>query len=278
MELEGEVFRAREGRSCQRLTLGGRRYFIKIHRGVGWREILKNLLSLRLPVLSSASERRAIARVSQLGVAAPVVAGFGLRGRNPARLQSFLITDELDGTVSLEEYCRSWPVRPPPFDVRRALIVEVARIARALHENGVNHRDFYLCHFLLDRRCVGDPEARGARGARAVRVPLWLIDLHRAQVRRRTPRRWAVKDLAGLLFSSFSIGLTRADVLRFARAYRGDAPLRAIIKAEGRLWRRVLRQAVELERRLHDRPPPALVKRLGCYNSAPRSTKAAMEK
>ena len=50
--LKGEVFRELEARRTLRIEVAGRGYFVKIHRGVGWGEILKNLLSGRLPVLS----------------------------------------------------------------------------------------------------------------------------------------------------------------------------------------------------------------------------------
>ena len=50
--LKGEVFRELEARRTLRTEAGGRAFFVKIHRGVGWGEILKNLLSGRLPVLS----------------------------------------------------------------------------------------------------------------------------------------------------------------------------------------------------------------------------------
>jgi hypothetical protein len=42
-----------------------------------------------------------------------------------------------------------------------------------------------------------------------------LIDLHRAQLRKKTPRRWVVKDVAGLYFSVMDIGLTQRDLFRF---------------------------------------------------------------
>ena len=57
--LKGEVFRELEARRTLRIEVAGQGYFVKIHRGVGWKEILKNLLSLRLPVLGAGNEWRA---------------------------------------------------------------------------------------------------------------------------------------------------------------------------------------------------------------------------
>ena len=51
--LQGEVFRELEARRTLRTEVAGRGYFVKIHRGVGWGEILKNLMCLRLPVLGA---------------------------------------------------------------------------------------------------------------------------------------------------------------------------------------------------------------------------------
>lgn len=229
----GQSFRDVAGRRTLRFEAGGKGYFIKIHTGVGWKEIFKNLLSGRLPVLGANNERRAIERLEQLGVDTMKTAGFGCRGWNPAARQSFLITDELADTLSLEDLCRDWPSRPPQVKFKRALVRRVAEIAKALHEHGVNHRDFYICHFLWHRH--SDPD----------QPLLSVIDLHRAQLRRRTPRRWLVKDLGALYFSAMDIGLTRRDVLRFLRVYRGR-PLREVLREEAGFWRDVERRAGKL--------------------------------
>jgi heptose I phosphotransferase len=169
------------------------------------------------------------------------IAGFGERGIPPARLQSFLITDELINTVSLEDFCREWPAVPPPAALKRALIEKVATIAKTLHNNGVNHRDFYICHFLLELATLREPY-------RADRLTVYVIDLHRVQIRSRTPRRWLEKDVAALHFSSMAIGLTKRDRLRFMKAYRGR-PLRRILQEERSFWHNVERKAQALYRK-----------------------------
>lgn len=230
MTLSGEVFRSVKGRTTLRFQAGGRAYFLKRHTGVGWKEIFKNLFNLRAPVLGAGNEHAAIRRLGELGVPTLREAGFGQRGWNPARLESFLITEELAGMISLEDLCRDWPRQPPEAGFKRVLLAEVARITRILHENGVNHRDFYLCHFLFDPASL----------PRAPR--LYLIDLHRAQLRRRTPERWRVKDLGALYFSAMDIGLTRRDRLRFLKIYRAR-PLRDVLVHENGFWDKVARRA-----------------------------------
>ncbi|MRS01744.1 lipopolysaccharide core heptose(I) kinase RfaP [bacterium] len=241
MNLEGKIFRSMDGRRTLRFTRNGKTYFAKLHHGVGWKEILKNLFHLRLPILGARTELRAIERLQELGVATMTVAGFGSRGWNPARKQSFIITDELQDTLSLESFCQSWPYHPPSFRMKKALIEQIAGIARTLHQNGVNHRDFYICHFLLKVDSSGAPQD-------PQNPTLHLIDLHRVQIRRRTPVRWIIKDLASLYFSSLNVGLTKRDVLRFVRAYRGS-DLRRILSEQDKFWRRVTRRAVRLYKR-----------------------------
>jgi heptose I phosphotransferase len=79
-----------------------------------------------------------------------------------------------------------------------------------------------------------------------------VIDLHRAQIRRRTPRRWLIKDLAGLYFSALDIGLTRTDRWRFITAYE-QKPLRKVLQEHQRFWRRVERTALALRAKLRQR-------------------------
>ncbi len=224
LTLEGEVIRHVATRRTSRIRCGDRIYFIKAHFGVGWGEIFKNLVTLRLPVLGAMNEVQAIRRVRELGIAVPRVVAFGSRGTNPARRQSFLITEDLGDTTTLEKLSETWVTVPPAPRLKWDLIAEVARIARLLHEHGINHRDFYICHF--------------RKMNRVNEAPLYLMDLHRAQMRAAVPRRWLVRDLGALHFSSMDIGLTSRDRLRFLRAYRGRA-LREILRTESALWRDV---------------------------------------
>ena len=222
--LEGQVFRELEGRRTLRNEVAGRGYFVKIHRGIGWGEIFKNLLSLRLPVLGAQNEWQAIRRLQELGIDSMHAVAFGRRGSNPARQLSFIVTEELTPTVSLEDYCLGWANNPPAVRLKRALIRCVADSARRMHQGGVNHRDLYLCHFLLHLDPKPTPES----------FRLSLIDLHRAQLRARTPRRWRDKDLAALYFSVLDIGLTKRDLLCFLAAYF-VRPLRLLLREEAPL-------------------------------------------
>jgi heptose I phosphotransferase len=119
--------------------------------------------------------------------------------------------------------------------IKHALIAEVARMTGMMHRAGVNHRDCYICHFLLhtDKPLVADD------------FKLSVIDLHRAQVRSKIPLRWRNKDLAALYFSALDIGLTRRDKLRFLKGYF-QQPLRQILAEEAALLGWLERKAAKL--------------------------------
>ncbi len=236
--LQGDVFRELEARRTLRTEVEGRAYFVKIHRGVGWFEIVENLMRGRTPVLGARNEYEAIRHLEEVGVATMRAVAFGERGANPATRQSFLVTEALEPTLALDEHCRAWRKTPPGARWRHAMIAHVADIARRMHASGMNHRDFYLVHFLLHLDPAPTPE----------NLRISLIDLHRAQIRANTPRRWRDKDLAALHFASLEAGLTDRDRLRFARSYFGR-PLRAVLRDEARLFAFLEREGVRLMER-----------------------------
>jgi heptose I phosphotransferase len=247
MRIDGEVIKhAVRTRRTSRIQRGGRLFYMKTHWGVGWWEIIKNILSFRLPVLSARNEYRAITVVQKLGLDTMQVAAFGEAGINPASLKSFLITDAIEHTEDLEHWLPDL-VRaqsaPAAIRLKRAVIRKVATIAGKMHQHGVNHRDLYLCHLRLD---VSDGD-RPDPG----RLRIYVMDLHRAQVRGAAPRRWIVKDIAALLFSSLCaarLTLSRNDCLRFVAAYSG-VPWRRAVETRRRFWRQVVRRATRMCRK-----------------------------
>ena len=244
MSITGKVYREALGRQTLRFTQGDRDYFLKMHTGVGWAEIIKNLSYLRAPVVGALNEWHGVHRLFDLDIDTMTVAAYGMRGRNPAKRHSFIITEALPTSTSLEDFCGSWrhspPKKPTELRFKRWIMSKVAETARVMHENGANHRDFYLCHFLLDAKKRGDNYI--SEGSK-----LYLIDLHRMQLRRKTPSRWIVKDIAGLYYSSMDIGLTQRDIFRFMKMYRGK-PLREILNNESSFWMRVMRRGQNLYR------------------------------
>ncbi len=241
--LDGDVYRAMPDRTTLRFERGGRGYFLKFHKGVGWREIAKNLMAMRLPILGADNELAAIELLGSHGVDTMVAAGFGRRGRNPATRRSFLITEEIADAPSLEDVTADWGSAPPPPAVKRRLIRRVAGQVGRMHALGVNHRDLYLCHFLL-------------RGGDLEKANLALIDLHRAQIRPRVPSRWRCKDLAALYSSAVHVGMTERDFYRFLAVYY-DRPLRNILASRRSELLRIRQQGEKLRRKYLRKYQPA---------------------
>ena len=112
---------------------------------------------------------------------------------------------------------------------KRALTQELARLAARLHRAGRFHKDLYLCHFLVLRADFGRNELRGR---------VRLVDWHRVACPRWRSKRWQIKDLAQLAFSSDLEGVTARDRVRFFACYSRQLarvpprPSRILRKAE----------------------------------------------
>ncbi len=221
-KLAGEVFRQVKNRRTFRFETAGKAFFAKVHRGIGWREILKNVLMFKMPALGADNEFDAINLYTARGGKTMTVCAFGSRNWNPAERESFIITAELKNMPNLEEYTSNWPQRPPCPAEKIKLTRKLAVAAAIMHDNGINHRDCYLCHFMLKK-----PE-----------YDLYVIDLHRAQIRKKVPRHYLIKDLAGLYFSSRDIGIGKKDIFRFLEVYF-NLPLRQVLKEKSALLKAI---------------------------------------
>jgi len=244
--LDGKIYRHKDGRRTLQFCLDGQSYFAKLHHGLGWRRFLKSLFRLKWPISGAENEWRAIKLLEELKIPTTPLVAYGQRGRNPITRQSFIITKDLKNTISLEDYCRNWLSDPPSPTLKRALIQRVAEITGSLHRLGLNHCDLYICHFLLDVAESKTPDPQN--------LTLHLIDLHRVRQRDKLPQRWQIKDLAALHFSSFEIGLTARDRLRFISIY-SQQPWRQALKQQAGLWQQVEKRAQAFYREFKRRGP-----------------------
>lgn len=212
MQLQGQAFRDVPGRKTIRIQLGDKSYFIKQHFGVGWGEVFKNLLSLKLPILGAMTEVRAIQKLSEIGIATTPLVAYGQRGCNPATMLSFVITEDLGDIISLEEMLMDDKTHPLTAKNKEEILQAVANMARKLHGVGQSealaHRDFYLCHFVLSRE-----------NAAIHNYDLHLIDLHRMLQNQPASGDAVMKDIAGLYFSMLQNGLGVEDLDVFKRHY-----------------------------------------------------------
>ena len=231
----GEEFRRVKSRRTFRIEINGKGFFIKHHLGIGWREIFKDLLQFKKPVTGARGEYEAIRHLEKKNVPTMACAGFGERFFNPAARESFIITRELAGMVSLEDFFTG-NVTP---ELRREIICRLGKSVGKMHASGLNHRDCYICHFL-----------RSAESGE-----LHVIDLHRAQIRKKVPFRYAVKDVAGILFSSMDLDLTLRDIALFYREYK-----RAGNRDSRRFRQAVYKTASKLYFKEHRKSAPLLLK------------------
>lgn len=232
MAIQGKAFRDVKGRRTLKVVKSGKSFFIKQHFGVGWAEIFKNLIVFRKPIIGAKTEKEAIQALGQIGIATTPLVGFGEQGLNPANKQSFLITRDLGNIVSLEDFCRDWKEHPPNNKLRQQIVIAVATLAKKLHQAGLIHRDFYLCHLCLD----GDLLKKGE-------IKLYLIDLHRMLMNQSVGGKGTMKDIAALYFSAMDIGFSPEDIELFKQNYCQDLPVK--------FWTDVQRRADKLYVKFH---------------------------
>ncbi|MCD4741877.1 MAG: hypothetical protein K8R67_05280, partial [Desulfobacteraceae bacterium] len=102
--VQGKIFREKDGRRTLCFKFGEKYFFGKFHSGVGWKKILKNLLQFRKPpVLSAKNEWQAILKLKDINIDTMTLVGYGQKGWNPATIESFVITEELQNIISLED-------------------------------------------------------------------------------------------------------------------------------------------------------------------------------
>ena len=232
--LDGEVYRQAPGRKTLRVQVGAQWFFVKLHFGVGWREVIKNWLTARQPIWGAYNEFVACRALQQAGIPAPTPAAYAAGRGNLARRRSFVLCDELAGYVSLETLADGWLTASPSALDRQRVLYAVARFARRFHACGFVHRDFYICHLLVPLTQLG-----------ARHLDLAVLDLHRARRYDRIPNRWLKRDLAALMFSSLDFGFTPRHWLRFLRLY-SERSLRDELAANGAFWRQVQARAHRL--------------------------------
>lgn len=269
----GETYRVGPGRRTVRAELAdpagaARVVYIKRHDRVPWQTKIRRTLSLGDPISLADHEARNLVRLMDAGIPTVRCAAVGWEFTNGGRSErSCLVTEELAGAVQADVYCErqfgSASRGGAKTAARRRWIRALGRLARQFHASGFVHRDFYLCHVLVQP--VGADDG-----------VLHLIDLQRMMRFRGgvpasprgvpaspqgVPGRWIVKDLAALLFSSWpspatfvrSEVFTNTDRMRFAREYFGTDRLSAAQKA---LVRRAIRKARRIDRHERRRSQP----------------------
>lgn len=236
----GEALRRLPTRENWRLSLIGhdgksKTLYLKKHHSRTWLTRTRAWLGWLPPVTPARQEAQRTIELERLGIPTMTVAAFAERLRGDGTLIGAFLTEELAGFEQLDLFltqrfaCREDPELRP-------LILTCADVARRFHKQGFNHRDFYTCHFFIR-------ESDRAPGEFAVH----LIDLQRVQHwPKGLRRRWIVKDLAQLAYSTPRHLISRTDRLRFFKAYsqvarlnwRGRMLIRSVLRREAALRRK----------------------------------------
>lgn len=214
-----------------------RAFYLKRYTNPPWREQLRRIRAVGPGRATAYAEVRFIKRLTMLGIPTMRSIAFGQRIKRLWEKASFAVTEEIRGE-SLERLAiraASDPNAVPPPADRHEIIRQLALITRLLHGSRLFHRDLYLCHVFLTRNADGG-------------IVLRLIDLARMIQNPIMPRRWIIKDLAALEYSSPNGLVTRADRLRFLYYYLGQPTGRC--RADRDLMRRVRARALSMAR--HD--------------------------
>jgi len=229
----------RERHRVELAGFDGRRrtlYLKRYHRPPLGRQLHRILLE-RARRSSAWWEWRNIQRLAVAGIPTltPVACGEKMRGVIERR--SFIVTDAVPGE-SLERWVPEHlgPSGDVDWRTRRHLVRQLARLVRAMHRARLIHRDLYLSHIFISHNRDGQPVFR-------------LIDLQRVFRPRWRWRRWQVKDLAALHYSTPAECIPATERIRFLRRYLGVRRLSPQHKA---LIRSILARTRRTER--HNRP------------------------
>ena len=241
---DGQCLRVLSDRENWRLELespdrlaGG--FYLKKHHVRTWTSRLRATFGAAVGESAGRTEAKNVGRLDARGIDVMRLVAYGESLHRDGRLESFILTEELEGFEPLDDFLRRrFPRAAPgprgPRDRQLLrLIRQVASVARRLHGAGYNHRDFYCCHFFVREQSPGEFEIR-------------LIDLQRVERRRRFRRRWLIKDIAQLAYSAPRDRVRCTHKLAFVRHYLG---VRKLSPSDKRRIRRVLAKQQLMERR-----------------------------
>lgn len=228
-------------------------FYLKRHSQVRrLKEKIKGFIA-PTPPSEARKEFDAILALSAAKVPCPGAVAYGERS-TAKKVESFLVTEALDGYTQLERKVFDFtpPLSKAKIVRKRALIKEVAVLVASLHGAGFNHKDLYLTHILakFDKHSGYD---------------LKLIDLQRVEHRTAGRRRWLVKDISALNYSSPVDIISSSDRLRFFKVYIGKKSLdkvdRAFIKSVEQKTARIAAHTVKMYKRRAERVKQGLLER-----------------
>lgn len=167
--------------------------FLKRYQNIPKLNQLKNWLARRKKISAMACDHQPAEELRKLGINTPRTIAFGQQWRGLFEKRSFIITEKIPDSSSLEEKL--------PKN-RKNFIENLAAFVRKFHNTGFRHRDLYLCHIFCDSR-----------------GQFTLIDLNRVFKPLLFSKKYLIKDLTQLYYSAPGDIVTKTDRLRFLLAY-----------------------------------------------------------
>jgi hypothetical protein len=192
-------------------------FYLKRHnavRSVFW-EMISGLCSER-GASPGMSEFINICDFRKYGIPTVVPVAAGERRIGFARYESFLLTKSFEPYVSMEDIIRNHPERLQGAEGlmrKERLIKAVALLARKMHNQGFNHRDFNATHVL-----VGPENGNGV-------FDLALFDLQRMDRKEWLRTKWFIKTMAHLNYTMPEPLFSDQDRLLLFQTYKGSSSL-----------------------------------------------------
>lgn len=229
----GQLLKKNEFRSIIKIKIKDKTIYLKRHFWP-WKERIKSIIPW-VQKEDAKNEWENMLLLNDLGFNTMVPVAFGEKKRFGMSSFSMTLTENIYDAEKLETYLPRH-FTPPLSGVRisekRALIKKLAALARDLHNNGLNHQDFYLGHLFI----------------RSEDDTIFIVDLQRMHRRELILRHDMIKDIAQIAYSAAGLGIfDRTDFMRFAHSYFGRNKL---TKYDKKLFKKIMAKVKRIAR--HD--------------------------
>lgn len=212
-------------------------YYLKKHNleFVGFRKLISYFVP-GYPLSQGKIEFKNICDFKKYGLATVIPVAAGEKFIGFFKTESFLITEDVSPFISLEYLLKerhSFFMGQEGKTRKKKLLKEIALLAKKMHENGFNHRDFNATHILLNYDNPSD-------------IPkLALFDLQRVDKKGFLKYWWAIKSMAGVNYTLPANLFDEKDKIFMFLTYKGKKSLNAFDRLQ---WRLIKRKTARISR------------------------------